>query len=172
MFRLFVFSALIWVACGQKNNSQSTPTVAQPSVQTNSPSPQPSPQNDFSKFAGNYEFYMDGGKNAGGTAVFVGYMFNMKTAHNISISGDGYQTGFEVACRAEFVPNNPNSIELVLEAITRESSMDYLQEKLDKKERVVFATVNKLDNKLQFSSEYIYDNKDACKNCALIAVGK
>ncbi len=165
MFRLFVFSALIWVACGQKNNTQPTPTptVAQPSVQTNSPST----QNDFSQFAGRYEFAMDGGETAGGTPVFVGYVFDIKAADNISISGDGYQTGFEVACRAEFIPNNPNAVELVLSKITRPSSKDFLQEKLDQKQRVVFATLNKTADKLTFQSEEIYDANGACKNCIL-----
>ena len=50
------------------------------------------------ELAGKYEFYENGGKTAGGTAVFVGHSLELGSDGTATLTADGYQTARDLIC--------------------------------------------------------------------------
>ncbi len=50
------------------------------------------------ELAGKYEFFEDGGKTAGGSAVFVGHLLELGSDGTARLSADGYQTARDLIC--------------------------------------------------------------------------
>lgn len=55
------------------------------------------------KFAGKYEFYENGGKNAGGTVIFVGHDLTINADGTGKITANGYQTSKEILFKTKVV---------------------------------------------------------------------
>lgn len=51
------------------------------------------------KFVGTYEFGEDGGRTAGGTAIFVGHDLNIKADGTATLTANGYQTSRRYYCQ-------------------------------------------------------------------------
>jgi hypothetical protein len=56
-----------------------------------------------SNYVGNYEFSEDGGKTAGGTAVFVGHGLKIKSDGTAIVTADGYQTSKHIIAKTKMV---------------------------------------------------------------------
>ncbi len=57
-----------------------------------------------SSWIGSYEFNEDGGKNAGGTAIFIEYQLGIKQTENglmAMLQSNGYQTSKDLICTAK-----------------------------------------------------------------------
>jgi Family of unknown function (DUF5991) len=59
--------------------------------------------NAQTNFVGKYEFYEDGGKTAGGTAVFVGHDLTINSDGTGKLTAAGYQTSKEMFIKTKLV---------------------------------------------------------------------
>lgn len=62
--------------------------------------------NAQTSWLGSYEFSEDGGRNAGGTKVFISHELNIKQTENglmATIQSNGYQTSKDLICTAKIV---------------------------------------------------------------------
>jgi hypothetical protein len=59
--------------------------------------------NAQTNFAGKYEFYEDGGKTAGGTAVFVGHDLTINADGSGKLTAAGYQTSKDIFIKTKTV---------------------------------------------------------------------
>jgi hypothetical protein len=59
--------------------------------------------NAQTNFAGKYEFYEDGGKTAGGTAVFVGHDLTINADGSGKLTAAGYQTSKDMFIKTKAV---------------------------------------------------------------------
>ncbi|MEK7723920.1 MAG: DUF5991 domain-containing protein [Acidobacteriota bacterium] len=55
------------------------------------------------KFVGTYEFSEDGGKTAGGTAIYVGHDLNIKADGTATLTANGYQTSKDIIAKTKMV---------------------------------------------------------------------
>ena len=55
------------------------------------------------KFVGTYEFGEDGGRTAGGTAIFVGHDLNIKADGTATLTANGYQTSRDIIAKTKMV---------------------------------------------------------------------
>jgi hypothetical protein len=59
--------------------------------------------NAQTNFVGKYEFYEDGGKNAGGTAIFVGQDLTINADGSGKLTAAGYQTSKDIFIKTKAV---------------------------------------------------------------------
>jgi hypothetical protein len=59
--------------------------------------------NAQTNFVGKYEFSENGGKTAGGTAVFVGHGLKIKSDGTANLTANGYQTSKDIICKTKLV---------------------------------------------------------------------
>jgi hypothetical protein len=59
--------------------------------------------NAQSNFVGKYELYEDGGRNAGGTAIFVGHDLEIKSDGTATLTANGYQTSKDLLCKTKVI---------------------------------------------------------------------
>ncbi len=76
-------------------------------------------------FAGKYELFEDGGKTAGGTAIYVGHSLKINADGGVTLTADGYQTARDLICTAKIEGGKLNIYFTLYNADGTNSLTDY-----------------------------------------------
>jgi hypothetical protein len=60
---------------------------------------------NVASFAGSYEFSEDGGRNAGGTAIYIGHDLTVNADGSAKLTANGYQTSKSLLCYTKATGN-------------------------------------------------------------------